>query len=341
MKTSNVQTSHPFAIIAGWVDTTLGSDNPSTVVNPDIENASGAALIAGDVVVVNSAGQITTTTTAGYIGIVGVVLDDIAAGDFGPVAFAGPVDLVNVTAAVTAGNYGETSTTAKKAQDAGASQVAGAFVLFTSSGTTPSGILLSSSGGGDFVLTYTGGEERVAALGNLGATETIDLINGNWQRGTLNANCTISFTGATNGKGCSFTLFLTEDGTGGYSPTWPGSVVWIGGTVPVHDTTAGSISIYIFLSYDGGTTWFGALAGGGTSSSSSITGNHQHTVGDAFNADGTSQTYYLSNWPDNDTVAAYQAGLRVDVTQSGDAVTFAGIPPINAALRFDYILELT
>lgn len=227
MKTSAIRTTHPGAIIDGWVEDTLGSD-PSTIIDPEKQNASGGALTKGDVVVVNSAGQITTTTVAGYTGIVGVVLDDIDAGDYGPVAFAGPVDLINVVGSVTAGNYGETSSAPKKAQDGGATLHTGSFVQFTSSGTAPSGILLGSSSG-----SPSAAEIQSAAR------------------------------------------------------------------------------------------------------------SHQHTVSEPINADGASQTYYLANWPDDNTVAAYQAGLRVDIIQVGDAVTFAGIPPINAALRFDYILELT
>lgn len=147
MKTSNIQTSHPFAIIAGWVDPVLGSDNPATTVDPDIENASGADLTAGTVVIVNASGQITTTTTAGYAGIVGVVIDDIDNGDFGAVAFGGPVDLVNVTSSVTAGDYGETSATPGSSDGVGATRTPGSFVQFTSSGTTPSGTLLTGGGG--------------------------------------------------------------------------------------------------------------------------------------------------------------------------------------------------
>lgn len=156
MKTSNIQTTHPMAIIRGWVDPlaadgggSTGGGGGGTVVGLDYENAAGDDLIAGDVVVLNSSNQLVTTTTAADPRPVGVVQDDIADGDFGAVAWAGPVDLVNVNASVTAGDWAETSTTAKKAQDTGSTTPGtGSFGYFTSSGTTPSAFLTGFGGGG-------------------------------------------------------------------------------------------------------------------------------------------------------------------------------------------------
>lgn len=68
---------------------------------------------------------------------------------------------------------------------------------------------------------------------------------------------------------------------------------------------------------------------------------HMHIVGEVQIADGTSATFYLANWPDAESVAAYVNGVRENPTVSGDAVTFAGVPPVLARLQFDYIAELT
>lgn len=238
-------------------------------------NDSGITLVYGDVVVLDTDGTIITTTTAQDTRPVGVVQVGGANGDDVAVVFSGYVAQVNTTASVTAGYYAETSTTAGDAT-ASATRRTGSFGIVLATQQNPPALLFGIPDSspaivsGDYVLSYNGGEERVNSIGNLGSTEAINLANGNWQRGTLNANCTFTFTGATNGKGCSFTLFLAEDGTGGWSPTWPGSVVWIGGTTPTHDTTASTTSIYVFLSYDGGTTWYGAQSGGGSSSSGEI-----------------------------------------------------------------------
>lgn len=146
MKTSNIQTSHNQAIVRGWVDpVSAGTDSSGGTGGGggsvgQVENGAGADLTAGTVVVLAADGTFTTTTTAQDTRPVGVVLDDIAAGDFGPVAWSGPVALVNVTAAVTAGYYAETSTTAGQATQ-NATQRAGSFGYFTSSGTSPSAFL--------------------------------------------------------------------------------------------------------------------------------------------------------------------------------------------------------
>jgi hypothetical protein len=108
-----------------------------------------------------------------------------------------------------------------------------------------------------------GGREVFQAHGVTGSTEMIDLANGNYHAATLDADCTFTFTGSAAGRLSSFTVELLEDGTGGWDPTWPASVVWIGDT-PVHDTTAGTTTFYVFHTRDNGTTWFGAQIGGGS-----------------------------------------------------------------------------
>lgn len=267
---------HAFAILQGWVKEG-GVDAAIEYAPLDMANDSGDAIPEGSAVYVADDGSIVLAEDTHDTRRIGIALDDIDDGDSGPVQFIGPVDLAIVGSAVTQGDYGKVSSTPGQLEVA--TDPSEAFLFFTTTGDEPEAWLLASGGGGGgggfteadardiFVLKADGGKEDVASLGNLGATETLDLANGNWQRGTLNADCTLSFTGATNGKGCSFTLFLTEDGTGGWTPTFPGSVVWIGGTTPTHDTTAGSVSVYAFMSYDGGTTWYGLQAGGGSASS--------------------------------------------------------------------------
>ena len=129
-----------------------------------------------------------------------------------------------------------------------------------------------------FVTTTGGGKEVYQSHGAMGATETIDLANGNYHYGTLDANCTFTFTGSTAGKLCSFVLELTENGTGGFSPTWPGSVVWIGDT-PTHDTTASTTTFYVFHTHDNGTTWYGAQVGSGGGGTPATTVESETTFG--------------------------------------------------------------
>lgn len=73
--------------------------------------------------------------------------------------------------------------------------------------------------------------EAGTAIGNLGATSTIDLSTAERNlTGTLNANCTITVQGgdATLAQYCE--IDLLQDGTGGRTVTWSGGK-WSGGTV--------------------------------------------------------------------------------------------------------------
>ena len=69
-------------------------------------------------------------------------------------------------------------------------------------------------------LAYNGGQETVSTQNATGAT-TLSLGNGNVFDVTLTGNATFSFTGATNGKACSFSLYLHQDAPGSRTVPWP------------------------------------------------------------------------------------------------------------------------
>lgn len=94
------------------------------------------------------------------------------------------------------------------------------------------------------------------AVGNGGAAKTIDWSNGNEQTITLDADCTLTFS---NGKaGGRYVLVFTQDGTGGWAISWPGSVVWSGGIEPELDADPAGISLIAF--YFDGSSYIGAGA---------------------------------------------------------------------------------
>lgn len=104
--------------------------------------------------------------------------------------------------------------------------------------------------------------ETVVAHGAMGATEDFNLEQGNVHSGTLDANCTFTFSNPpVTTKGGSLTVIVTQDGTGNWAITWPASVVWDSGTPPSITQTAGATDVYSFLTVDGGTTWFGFVGG--------------------------------------------------------------------------------
>jgi hypothetical protein len=99
----------------------------------------------------------------------------------------------------------------------------------------------------------------VNTVADAGATETIPAptvagINDL----TLTANCTLTFPTAVAGQ--SFTLILRQGGSGSYTITWPGTVLWPGGTAPTLTTSVGAIDVLGFFSPDG-INWFGFISG--------------------------------------------------------------------------------
>jgi len=107
-----------------------------------------------------------------------------------------------------------------------------------------------------------GGLETVSTNAAATGAVTLNLANGNVFNVTMIGNTTFTFSGATAGKACAFTLYLRQDSTGGRVATWPNSTIlkWSGGA-PSLTTTAGAIDVLVFETLDGGTTWFGSLVG--------------------------------------------------------------------------------
>ncbi len=114
---------------------------------------------------------------------------------------------------------------------------------------------------GKVALATGGGVETLNALGSGSGTRAINLANGNVVSATLTGNTTFTFSGATASTACSFGLYLTQDGTGNRTVTWPASVKWAGGTAPTLSTGASNIDVLVFETINGGTTWFGSLVG--------------------------------------------------------------------------------
>lgn len=117
---------------------------------------------------------------------------------------------------------------------------------------------------GKAALSTGGGVETLNALGSGSGTRAINLANGNVVSATLTGNTTFTFSGATAATAataCSFGLYLTQDGTGNRTVTWPASVRWSGGTAPTISTGAADIDILVFETINGGAVWFGSLVG--------------------------------------------------------------------------------
>jgi hypothetical protein len=95
-----------------------------------------------------------------------------------------------------------------------------------------------------------GGGETAVSLGNLGATHTINLTNGNFQRGTLSADCTVTMpavSGAAKVK--AFTLDVVQDAATPRSLTFAGVTGgWPNGIAPTQSPGLGKRDRYVFTS---------------------------------------------------------------------------------------------
>jgi hypothetical protein len=101
-----------------------------------------------------------------------------------------------------------------------------------------------------FAMVVTPGLPAVAWFdnGSKSANFTIDWKNGNHQRVTLGAAAlTISFTNQLPGQ--AYFLEVVQDATGSRTVTWPGAVIWPGGTAPTLTTTASRADGFTFF-YD-------------------------------------------------------------------------------------------
>ncbi len=156
-------------------------------------------------------------------------------------------------------------------------------VVALSVSPTAATLVSSRTGSGSFIPLkfYTGGAERISIsdtgiitlLGQLeiltytetveeptiDVTTTVDCATGTIFDFTLDQNTTIAFSNvpATVGKAISITLLLRQNGTGNFSVSWPGSVVWSGGIAPTITATPNKMDIISLLTVDNGTTWYG------------------------------------------------------------------------------------
>lgn len=109
--------------------------------------------------------------------------------------------------------------------------------------------------GGDFkALSLTETQVNIS-----GTTPSVDCSVGNVFVLSTTGNTTFTFTNPpASGTGYGFVLKVTAGGT--HTLTYPASVDWAGATAP-DAPASGETDVLGFLTYDGGTTWYGFLAG--------------------------------------------------------------------------------
>ena len=92
-----------------------------------------------------------------------------------------------------------------------------------------------------------------------GTTPTVNCEAGNMFAISTSGNTTFTFSNPpASGTAYGFAIKVTAGGT--HTLTWPAAVDWAGGTAP-DAPASGETNVLVFLTHDGGTTWYGFQAG--------------------------------------------------------------------------------
>jgi hypothetical protein len=133
----------------------------------------------------------------------------------------------------------------------------------SNSATVGNGIVVRNCAG---TVDYPGAEQGgLVTNSTASGSVTLNLAAGSVFALTLTGAVTLAFTGATTGIACSFTLYLTENATGGYGVTWPSGITWTGGSAPTLNTAALALNVLVFETVNGGTNWTGSAVTGAPS----------------------------------------------------------------------------
>tara|TARA_R100000329_G_scaffold2856_3_gene4278 strand:+ start:1471 stop:3645 length:2175 start_codon:yes stop_codon:yes gene_type:complete len=112
------------------------------------------------------------------------------------------------------------------------------------------------------VVSFDNGtiDEHTTITSSSGAA-TINLRDGNVFEHDLTENVTYTFSNpAASGRASIFALKIIQDSSA-RTITWPNSVDWAAATAPTITTTNNGVDVFVFLTVDGGTTYYGFTAG--------------------------------------------------------------------------------
>lgn len=106
-------------------------------------------------------------------------------------------------------------------------------------------------------------QETYSAVSSSSNATTLDCSTSNMFSHTLTENTTFTFSNPpSSGTAYSFSLKLVQDASAsGYTVTWPAAVDWAAATAPTLTATASAVDVFVFVTHDGGTTWYGFTAG--------------------------------------------------------------------------------
>ena len=134
------------------------------------------------------------------------------------------------------------------------------YLDITTLGTSEASKVVTADSNG--VVTFDNGiSEEFTTITSSSNAATIDLQDGTNFYHDLTENVTYTFSNpASSGKVSAFTLKIAQDSTA-RTITWPSSVDWPAATAPTISTDSGAIDYFVFITHDGGTTYYGFTAG--------------------------------------------------------------------------------
>lgn len=121
-------------------------------------------------------------------------------------------------------------------------------------GVNPDGSMIqlgdSSYGVKEYIISRTSEEH------------TIDCSTGNNFEIEASDTLTIEFSNVpASGTAYACTVTIAQDATSGHAVSWPSSVQWAGGTGPAITSDPGGKDVFVFMTSDGGSTWYGFTSG--------------------------------------------------------------------------------
>ena len=113
------------------------------------------------------------------------------------------------------------------------------------------------------VTTLPGGTAGVTtAVSSSSNTTTLNLRLGDSFTTTLTENTTLAFSNPPSGTGLGcFIVKVKQHASSAKTLAFPGTVDWAGGSAPDVSTGANDVDIFVFLTVDNGTTYYGITAG--------------------------------------------------------------------------------
>lgn len=255
----------------GTVGPTGATGNTGPTGATGVQGASGSTGLTGATGNTGPTGATGVQGASGSTGLTGATGSTGPTGSTGIQGASGSTGLTGATGPL-GGPTGATGSTGP----AGPTGATGATISYPDAGIAYStgsawGNSYSTSGSGQVVAlangatiataTFTAYRETTTTDATVTGTFTVDMSTANIFNITLTGNTTFTFSNpATSGTTSNFLLAIKQGGSGSYTATWPASVKFPNNSTPSLTTTVGKVDIFNFITFDGGTTYYGSLS---------------------------------------------------------------------------------